>query len=45
MSVRDAPIAIDVDITGSKVLILVAEFGPRGDVRDYADWIEARIIR
>jgi len=45
MSVRDAPKAIDVDVAGAKVLILVTEFGPRGDVRDYADWIEARIIR
>ena len=45
MSVRDAPRAIDVDVAGAKVLILATEFGPRGDVRDYADWIEARIIR
>ena len=45
MSVRDAPKSIDVDVAGAKVLILATEFGPRGDVRDYADWIEARIIR
>jgi len=45
MSVRDAPRAIDIDVTGAKVVILATEFGPRGDVRDYADWIEARIIR
>jgi len=45
MSVRDVPKAIDVDISGGKVIILATEFGPRGDVRDYADWVEARIIR
>ncbi len=45
MSVRDAPRTIDVDVEGAKVVILATEFGPRGDVRDYADWIEARIIR
>ncbi len=45
MSVRDAPRAIDLDVAGAKVVILATEFGPRGDVRDYADWIEARIIR
>jgi len=45
MSVRDAPRAIDIDVTGAKLVILATEFGPRGDVRDYADWIEARIIR
>ena len=26
-------------------LILATEFGDRGDVRDLADWVEARIIR
>ena len=36
---------VDVDLTGAKVLILMTEFGERGDVQDHADWIEARIIR
>ncbi len=45
MSCRDAPLAIDVDISGAKLLILITEFGERGDVRDLADWVEARIIR
>jgi len=42
---RDVPKAIDVDLTGGKLLILATEFGERGDVQDQADWIEARLIR
>jgi NPCBM/NEW2 domain len=45
MSVRDTPKAIDIDVTGGKALILVTEFGERGEVRDFADWVEARLIR
>ncbi len=45
MTSRDAPVAIDIDISEAKLLILVTEFGERGDVRDLADWVEARIIR
>jgi hypothetical protein len=45
MSVRDTPKPIDVELTGAKVLILVTEFGERGEIRDLADWVEARIIR
>lgn len=41
----DAPRPIDIDLTGAKHLILVTEYGDRGDVRDLADWVEARIIR
>jgi hypothetical protein len=45
LSVRHTPKPIDVDLTGAKVLILVTEFGERGEIRDLADWVEARIIR
>ncbi|MHC5539695.1 NPCBM/NEW2 domain-containing protein [Singulisphaera rosea] len=45
MAVNDVPKSIDVDVKGGKVLILVTEFGDRGEVRDFADWIEARLIR
>ena len=45
MSVRDAPKSIDIDITGAKIIVLITEFGERGNVRDVADWVEARIIR
>jgi len=42
---RDEPRSIDVDLSGGKFLILVTEFGDRGNVRDLADWAEARMIR
>jgi hypothetical protein len=42
---NDAPRAVDVDLKGAKHLILITEYGDRGDVRDLADWVEARIIR
>jgi hypothetical protein len=42
---RDFPKAVDIDLTGGKLLILATEFGERGDARDLADWVEARIIR
>ncbi len=45
MTCRDAAVAIDVDISEAKLLILITDFGERGDVRDLADWVEARIIR
>ena len=45
MSVRDTPRAVDVDVAGGNVLILVTDFGDRGGVRDLADWAEARLVR
>ena len=45
MSVRDGPNTIDVDLAGGKVLVLITEFGGRGNVRDIADWVETRILR
>ena len=45
MSVRDTPKSIDIDVAGANSLILVTEFGERGEIRDIADWVEARLIR
>lgn len=45
MSAQDTPRAIDLDVAGGKILILMSEFGDRGEVRDLADWVEARLIR
>jgi hypothetical protein len=45
MTPRDPPRPIDVELAGGQLLILVAEFAQRGDVHDYADWAQARIIR
>jgi NPCBM/NEW2 domain len=42
---HDALRPLDVDLTGAKYFILATEFGERGDVRDLADWVEARVIR
>jgi NPCBM/NEW2 domain len=39
------PKPVDIDLTGAKAVVLITEFGERGDVQDLADWIEARIIR
>lgn len=45
LAARDMPQAIDIDVAKAKVLILISEFGERGEVRDLADWIEARVVR
>jgi hypothetical protein len=45
LSAVDPPRTVDIDLKGAKHLILIAEFGDRGDVRDLADWVEARLIR
>ncbi|AGA26208.1 NPCBM/NEW2 domain-containing protein [Singulisphaera acidiphila] len=45
ISARDTPKAIDIDVQGAKLLILITEFGERGEVRDFADWVEARLLR
>ncbi len=45
LSSRDAPQVVDVDVTGARTLVLVTDFGERGEVRDHADWVEARLIR
>jgi hypothetical protein len=39
------PIDLDIDVQGARFLILDTDFGERGDVRDYADWAEARLVR
>ena len=45
MGAGDVPKPVDIDLSGGKVLILITEFGERGDVQDSGDWAEARIIR
>ncbi len=45
MSARDAPHPLDLDVAGAKTLVLITDFGERGEVRDHADWVEARLIR
>jgi hypothetical protein len=38
------PIAISVDVTGGQSLSLVVDFAERGDERDDADWLNARLM-
>jgi hypothetical protein len=45
MSAHDAPRALDIELAGAKTLVLITDFGERGEVRDHADWVEARLIR
>jgi hypothetical protein len=45
MTASTEPKNIDIDISGARLLILEADFGDRGDIRDFADWVEARVIR
>lgn len=44
MSARDRPLAVDIDISGAKLLVLIAEFADHAEVRDLADWAEARLV-
>lgn len=39
------PIDVDLDVQNGRFLILEADYGERGDVRDLADWADARLIR
>jgi len=41
----DAPVPVSVDVRGGSSLSLLIEFGERGDVRDYANWLDARLVR
>lgn len=45
MAAGDPPVALDIDVSEGKRLTLIVESGPRGEVRDLADWAEPRIIR
>ena len=38
------PLPMSVDLQGAKRLSLLVEFADRGDERDDADWLDARLI-
>ena len=42
---NDAPLPIDLDVTGSARLALLVEMADRADTRDDANWLNARLIR
>lgn len=45
MTSGEKPRELDLNIQGGRFLILEADFAERGDVRDLADWADARVIR
>ena len=40
----DPPQRIDVDLTGATAIALLVDYADRGDERDYANWLDARIV-
>lgn len=38
------PFPIEVDVSGGKAISLVVDFAERGDERDHADWLNARLV-
>lgn len=36
---------VDVSVAGAKELKLIVEYASRGDVQDFADWCDARLVR
>ena len=40
-----APQSVSLDITGAKRLDLVVALGERADQADYADWLDARVVK
>ncbi len=36
--------SIEIDVSNAETLQLIVEFGPRGDVRDYANWIDPVLL-
>jgi len=41
----DDPVPIDIELTGVKRIALIVDFAERGDTLDYADWLDARLIK
>ncbi len=41
----DKPIPIEVEIRNAKAIALVVDYADRGDVRDYANWLGARLVK
>ena len=44
MGKGDAPVAVDVDLTGYQTALLRVDQGPDGNAGDHADWLEAKFI-
>ncbi|NLE37378.1 MAG: hypothetical protein GX621_05070, partial [Pirellulaceae bacterium] len=42
---RMTPVPVSLDLVGATRLDLIVEYADRGDQLDYADWLDARLIR
>lgn len=40
----DPPAAMQVDLRAARRMALIVDFADRGDERDYADWLDARLV-
>jgi hypothetical protein len=45
LKVHDAPATLRIELKNAKILTLVTDFGPRGDIQGHAIWADARLIR
>jgi hypothetical protein len=41
----DRPVPVSVDLRGAQGLTLTVDYADRGDERDYADWLDARLVK
>lgn len=41
----DEPLPVNVDLKGAQRMALIVEFADRGDELDFADWLDARLIK
>jgi hypothetical protein len=41
----EAPQPVSIDVRGAKGITLTVDFADRGDELDYADWLDARLVR
>ena len=39
------PVPLSADLNGAKRISLLVDFADRGDERDHADWLNARLVR
>lgn len=42
---RDSPVPMSVSVAGMRYVSLIADFADRGDVLDYADWLDIRLLK
>ena len=45
LSVRDKPLTIDIPVAGGQILGIEVDHGPGLYILDYADWVDAKLIK